>query len=652
MKHIIYCLALSLPFVAEASCNKKIDDSKVMLFVDTNNSELEIKTSEKAACERGEKLVIVPKNYQEYSKYTSALNESQKKFDRCSKTGKDCSSLEQELYATVNKLDKFKMDQPSIEEGIKEALSQIKEKKGKLKNFTISGHDGGGSFGGNKGGFDRFQLAEMIGEYQDINEVSSVLLLGCYTGVQNEIYAWKKIFPKARLIAGYDGSAPLADRPQGHEYLSDILLKEKDLLKNADEKKLLSYTKANIKSLNQLHAAMYLDCDENNEFYYGADGGSKKFRPFDMKECEKKKPEMEAIVKAMAKYESGEMDPPSNTATGEIRQLYIQARRLEHCNAIIGPENGVNTNNVFNLLFYEGVKESFASYYKDDLQKAESIISELDLAAIEKGMEDYQKKQDEIIKTLSDKVQLMEKDPEGYLAQEKEKLDKIAAEKDKLLNDPQYASVASLFTAEGMFNYNSQPTPEDMAKLRELMPMMMGYSFSKQTYELEKNHFQEALSEKKRLLEVTKTYHEAYTAPLIEIKKRIANKEKLVWSPTFENLNRKSRKETLDNIHQMNALMTLPGLPEKQRKAMQWLSQVSTNHLVHFQNPFSWHEFTGKAEQPMFSIGLNQVMEGTFMPYSPGYSTPLPGMIGGGYGGGFGTIGGFGGTVGGMGNGY
>lgn len=646
MKNIIYCLALSLPFVVEASCNKKIDESKVMLFVDTNNSELEIKTSEKAACERGEKLVIVPKNYQEFAKYTSALNDNQKKLERCTKSGKNCAQEEETFYEAVNKLEKFKMSQPSIEAGVREALSQIKEKKGKLQNFTISGHDGGGSFGGNKGGFDRFQLAEMIGEYQDINEVSSVLLLGCYTGVQNEIYAWKKIFPQARLIAGYDGAAPLADRPQGHQYLSDILLKEKDLLKNADEKKLMSYTKANIQSLNHLHAAMYLDCDENNEFYYGADGSSKKFRPFDMKECEKKKPEMEAIVKAMAKYESGEMEPPSNTATGEIRQLYIQARRLEHCNAILGPENGVNTNNIFNLLFYEGVKESFASFYKDDLQKAESIISELDLNAIEKGMEDYQKKQDENIKALSDKIQLMEKDPDGYLAREKEKLDKLAAEKDKLLNDPEYASVASFFSEDGTYNFNSQPTQDDIAKLYNLMPILMNFNLAKQTHDYEKDHFQDFLAEKKAALQMTKVYQEAYTAPLIELKKKIANKEKIVWSPTFENLNKKSRKETLDNIHQLNAMMSLPGLPDKQRKAMQWLSQVSTNHLVHFQNPFSWHEFTGKAEKPMFSIGLEDSMNGTGVMFTSGYSTPIPGMMGGGF------SGGYGGMAGGAGMGY
>jgi len=41
------CL-FSFPLMAQSTCNKKIDPSKVMLFVDTNNSELEIETYQKS----------------------------------------------------------------------------------------------------------------------------------------------------------------------------------------------------------------------------------------------------------------------------------------------------------------------------------------------------------------------------------------------------------------------------------------------------------------------------------------------------------------------------------------------------------------------------------------------------------------------------
>ena len=42
MKTFIPLLVLAMPLWAQANCNKKVDPSKVMLFIDTNNSELEI----------------------------------------------------------------------------------------------------------------------------------------------------------------------------------------------------------------------------------------------------------------------------------------------------------------------------------------------------------------------------------------------------------------------------------------------------------------------------------------------------------------------------------------------------------------------------------------------------------------------------------
>src|SRR5690606_2256600 len=118
----------------------------------------------------------------------------------------------------------------------------------------------------------------------------------------------------------------------------------------------------------------YLNCEDDKEFYYGNDGSRKTFKSFNTKECLEKRSEVEAIAVEFQKYDSGELEPPLNTQ-GALRQLYNKARCLEHC--VEQLEIDLDVNAVFNLLFYQGVKENFASYYRDDLQEAEDIFRDL-----------------------------------------------------------------------------------------------------------------------------------------------------------------------------------------------------------------------------------------------------------------------------------
>lgn len=648
MKKLILAGTLLFPFslLANTNCPKKVDPNKVMLFVDTNNSEIEIKTSEKAACERGERLVVVPKNYQEYKKYTDKLHDAEKKVKRCVSTqGANCTELEENYSKTQMELSKFVSAQPSIGTGIREAMSEIKESNSKLQVFTISGHDGGGSFGGNKGNFSRHELSEIMKDYQSLNETTSVLLLGCYTGVQNEIYAWKSIFPSARLIAGYDGSAPLADRPQGHQYITDILLKEKQLLQNADEKKLTSFTRNNIKSLNQLHAAMYLNCDDENEFYYGSDGSKKAFKPFNTKECFEKKDEIKALAQEVSKYQMGILEPPLNTQ-GELRQLYNKARRYEHCLQLI--EVDLHVNNLFNLLFYQGVKESFASFYKDDLAEAESILADLDGEMILQNLTKSLGPQEEEIEKIKAELELMEKSPEIYLAQEKKKLEEFQLLKDQLMSAPSFASIKDMIDpVSGDLIDSKEATLEQYEQLTAVRKAINNLLDQTQQYTWKKNNLSEAIKYQQGNLAFAEQKYKGQLATIESFKESMASKKNPIWVPTHAQLSKRSRAETLKNIHNIHGLLSVQGLPEKQRKALEWIQQVKTNHLVSFINPFSWHEYTGRVEAPMFPHRLNGSMNPSLSPFSSGFSTPIPGMGLGGMNGGLG-----GGIVGGVGGGF
>ncbi|WPU64867.1 hypothetical protein [Peredibacter starrii] len=470
MKKLLLLPLAVLPLYAGASCQDSIKSDKYMLFIDTNESEREIETAEKAACARGEKMVIVPKNYKDYRTYMEEMAKAKKVAMDCTKKNPTsttaCRDVQVAFRQSYEKMEKFRLSQPKIETGTDEALKEIKSKNGKLNNLIISGHDGGGEFGGAKGRMSREDLSKAMAKYKDINNVSTLMLLGCYTGVQKEIIEWKNIFPDVRMIGGYDDSAPLSDKPAGHQFITELLTKEKALIANADQKKLQNFTRANVKSLTLLNAAVYVNCEDGTnkeEFYYTSKNRGKHFSPYGAKECHEKEKEFNDIITQMAPYETGEKEPPADTARGELRQLYIKARNLEHCSDFLKKE--INVSNLFNLLFYQGIKDSFAAFYKDDLAAAEKAVEEM--------------------------------------------------------------------------------------------------------------------------------------------KKKYPNYLKDIWVPTAENLAKHSRKEMLENIHNIHGILSKADLSREEKKVLRWTGHVSSRHLHEFGNPFSWHEYTsGTPEAPRYPLRL------------------------------------------------
>lgn len=90
MKYFLLTL-LILPSYVSASCQDTIKSNNFMLFIDTNESELEIATAEKAACARGEKILVVPKNYKEYRGIIKNIHQAEKDYTDCVKK-KPCPS--------------------------------------------------------------------------------------------------------------------------------------------------------------------------------------------------------------------------------------------------------------------------------------------------------------------------------------------------------------------------------------------------------------------------------------------------------------------------------------------------------------------------------------------------------------------------------
>jgi hypothetical protein len=554
---------------------------------------------------------VVPANYKDYVKYTKAYETHRRELERCKSAKKDCHELERKSDEATTALMDFTAKQKAISKKVEDAFGELKDSGAKIQSFTISGHDGGGHFGGLKGTIDRERLSAMLSRHPEINEVKSLLLLGCYTGVQKEILSWKNIFPQVKLIAGYDGSAPLADRPQGHQYLFDLLMKEKNLLIQSEEKKLEKYIKNNIRGLESLNSAFYLSCTDEKkekEFYYRS-LPIKSLTSFDTKECLEKRDEIEAIIAELNSYDSGEKEPPKDTSNGELRKLYNKARRYEHCGDLLGLY--LDLNAVFNLLFYEGVKENFGAYYKDDLAQAEAIIKELDIEELLKTIGEKNHLREESISELENKLKLLKKKASDVQAHEDyEALKKLDAERNEIVFDPAYLpavaklkDLETLEPKEGVELTETEKTllQKDFAiveKLRDLEP---------RKEKLEKELI--ALEGEMRFLEKDILYKKQELGKSLLAAASLRKQFREIWVPTADQLESHSRAETLQNVHRLSGILTNPDVPPRQRKALEWVGTVVEQHLQHFQNPFSWHEFTGRVERPATPVTLREVLE-------------------------------------------
>lgn len=606
-KLIVVSVLFSFPVFA---CQTKVDPSKVMLFIDTNNSELEIDTAKKAACARGEVLKIVPKNYLEYGQYTKKINEVTKKFEaaKCSEPlSAACKTLVQDWEKAYKDMSNFRAKQKPTSEHVKEALEEVKASKGKLQHLSISGHDGGGHFSGNKGSFGRVELTQLMSSYTDINDVKSLLLLGCYTGTQNEVMAWKAIFPKTRLIGGYDGSAPLADRPQGHQYITDILLKEKQMIKQSDEKKLQSYVNANLKGLGNLNAAMYVQCSDgtSEQSYYYASKKNRNFEKLQVDECMLKIGELSEVANTFARYESGELEVPADTTNGALRQLYNKARTYEHCADVTGVF--LNVNGIFNMLFYEGVKKNFAHFYKDDLKEVEKYLN-FDPEEMEKNFNENLKPTLDMIAKYEEEIKRMD-DPQKYLADSEKEVTDLKAKFETLLNAKGYEDVKSLFNSDGAMSYTSQNfSQEQLKKISELSGVAFELQNKKFEFDQAKISISQSKTRKTQAVQSMKKMMEGQKIAFRDLKTEIADSKNKIWSPTEENLKKYSRKDLMKNIHQINKVMASGGLKGEQMSALSWLAQTTSGHLQMHRNPFEWHEYTGTPKKPDFSFHLKDAL--------------------------------------------
>lgn len=635
-----FLIFTTLPALA---CPNKINPKKVMLFIDANSGDLEIEAAQKSACKRGERLEVVPKAWKQYSTLQKSVETAVKVLQACAEKypnssttmTSECSTQYQAYQDAGKKLHAFTRTQKGVSDQVKERIEELSKEKVKITNVSLSGHDGGGHFGGEKGSISRGEVAAIMAQYPGMNDVQSLLLLGCYTGVQNEVSAWKSIFPKVKLIGGYDGSAPASSRVQGHNYITNILNKEKALLSLKNKTNVDQDVKRMIGNLGELNSAVYIDLackeEESSEYYYASMLG-RKFKKLNLNDCQKALAELEKLKPYYNQLYSGEIEPPTVTSSGPARDLYNKLRTNEHCaNPEVGMGFGeMDANGAFNLLFWHGVKKNFAEYYDTDMKEVESILKDVTAEEMTnellKQIENLENRKKEIANQIAE----FEKSPETYEKKLQASIKAAQEEADKATKDPAYIA------AMGRMNSGINITTDDVILINKVGQLSSSvFSLRSESASLFDGSG-EFMRNKKFAIKNLDVSIDIQNKQLARVPANLENLKK-IWIPTKENMENKTRKQIMENLHAINGLMSSGSLPQKKYAALSFVNSVSASHLTYLQNPFSWHEYTGKPEKPPYAQSLSQFTSQNSAMMSPyGYGGGMgmgmgTGMGGGGY---------------------
>ncbi len=321
----------------------------IILFLDMNNNPLEIKAARKGAKKAGDKLVVYPTKGKLFNKETAM------------------QLLETTPFSVL----------------------------------ALSGHDGGGSFSGDRG--EELSKSDiefaMANSRRSLDDIDTLMLIGCNTGNRHQVYEWRNVFPKLKLVAGYDGYAPLGDRPAGHAYIEDIIIKRDNIIKTANAKEL----KNKLNSLRHLYDleiglfAQTSDCTAGvvtSEDYYFRPlekDATQKFQTFYDPKCKEAVKQLGKHKKLFMEFFNGTKEYVPHKQNNALKATYVYLTKNEHCIRDFQsdyPGEGLKPDPVLMMRFYDKVKKNFMHVYKDSLDGFAELFSKLTYEQYEKHFED------------------------------------------------------------------------------------------------------------------------------------------------------------------------------------------------------------------------------------------------------------------------
>ena len=417
MKTLLFGLFLLAIF---SVCSKASAD---ILFFDVNNSPEEIRTAERAAAIRNEKLVVFPPRtpaqqqilvqYDEFEKQKLRVDapriEAYRRMDQARAQRAQEAAKPNPNAARLAQLDRVmnenavKMNQTN--QNAVAQLAAISAKQAALHNtvtigpaqlrnldaliasynvpgkeitsVVFSGHHDFHSYIGVLGTIEKDQVARIFNKYPEAkSSVKSVYGWGCYSGTVAEKDWWLRTFPSVQVVGGFDAGAPGKDRPASLGYLRDSLVKEAELRRLATDRRTMydvNRIRRFVTSYNGFTMTNAAICTRG--VYVGRNTGS-----FDLSRPNNlcSQDVLSEIVNYTTKFNAllnGQGDIPCDGSNSWIRKYYNSVRTHQHCGSDLGPlqaqfstyTNGADK--IIRLIDFKEVMEHFNAYYGGDIAK-------------------------------------------------------------------------------------------------------------------------------------------------------------------------------------------------------------------------------------------------------------------------------------------
>ena len=394
----LFARALVLVSAPVWACKGKVDPTRAVVFIDTNNSFLEAQAASEAACVRGETFVMLPYGL-EFARKGHALkarqNAVEREYERLDRKSSLTPAerarkevLESQYTQLEKQLDTLTEGKPDFDETVKHGISALAQQNVAIRAVAVSGHDGGGSMHGDLGGIDKNQFAALMHEaYQGKpeleNQLSSVLMWGCYTSTPSEVMAWRSEFPHLKILAGFYDSGPSNERPASFELMKDLLIKA-GVMGNACDAASLRQKIRGLTHIPLTFAAMSITNKCGQEYYYSRTDDSADFDSVKIKEnfsrfeasCDNASSEeiLDGLSENTYKFYRGEAAIPADTGHSALRMIYSTARHMQHC---IPEESVMSPDRLGLLLFYRGVKENFMKHFGEALALVQQDLDKL-----------------------------------------------------------------------------------------------------------------------------------------------------------------------------------------------------------------------------------------------------------------------------------
>ncbi|MDD0853594.1 hypothetical protein HBN50_10815 [Halobacteriovorax sp. GB3] len=580
MRYLFLFMALFF-IVPSFACNKSVDPNKVVLFIDVNASHKEILAARKGACERGESLRVIPEGSEKLGKanldYLYTLRMSTFCYDTCEEWKKKNEKVQLKLNRISQNVEK------DLKVSLRKELEKL-EKEGKtVESLLLSGHNSGGSFSSDD------HLGNRVIEKGDINNifkdfpkqaesVKSVLLLGCYTGVKKEILDWKAIFDNANLILGYNKEGPLSDRPSASTMVEDGLVFDKKINDLVEDKKLRRSVEKNFRHLIYVNGAIYFkpQCSEANGYYYQSDlKGNKRLEEFSTADCEENARVLgDGHKEQLLDYYYGRKAIPEDTSDSPLREIYSFTRKYSYCYEI-NPDwdssalHYKDPDRILQLLFFNKMKINFAKAYKEDIDLFDDLLEGFDPSYRIAELKEAARQLEIEIKGKRDLISKIKKKDKTLI----KSLEDDIAELDQLLIEAEMAGLDKEEVSIALKNLRDKEELLSAIEGEGTDYIIQGYENSIADSELKINSLANSVVAAKGLKDYVK---------------------KNYWKMTPENLENKSRKEILDNVHALTYIANATG-----QHSMHQFARAADKRLNELNSiPFEWHDFISNPRKP------------------------------------------------------